>query len=182
MNAHWLARSCNNPFFVKCTNYNFYVDYFILKYYFYSLNLGYNKIRGNPRRINKLLWLNEMNACNVAFPTHRYGQVQLHFPIPWNSDVTLMQSIGDILNVIQPNWLLASYLNSSLQDGVNEYFFWRKIAKCRRHSFLKTEIFPVFETKFAKKKRQKTGFLAMVSPHLCLLATVLRVSWNKFAS
>jgi len=37
-----------------------------------------------------------------------------------------MQSIGDILNVIEPNWLLASYLNSSLQGGVNELFFWAK--------------------------------------------------------
>ncbi len=63
-------------------------------------------------------------------------------------------------------------------------FFWRKIAKWR-HSFLKTEhsvANSLFLRKQFAKKRQKTGFLGMVSPHVCLLATIFKVSSNRFAS
>jgi hypothetical protein len=41
---------------------------------------------------------------------------------------------------------------------------------------------PCFLEKNSPKSDRKLVFWGMVSPHLCLLATVFRVSWNKLAS
>jgi hypothetical protein len=72
-------------------------------------------------------------------------------------------------------------LQGGARRAEQRFCSWRKIAK-RRQSFLETEYSvanSLFLRKKIAKKQQKTSFLAMVSPPLCLLAIV---SGNKFAT
>ncbi len=173
---------------------------FLEKYYYLFGSLELNLLHYTSTVDNRPPWKNQLKPFRsvhlvrhiIVWPRRTSQHLPSHFHFLERGLLEDLQrcSVCDPAQIFFTSEV--SYLLFFLQPhpsnwnwSPGQWFFFGKKSPNGDTVFWKRNILsqiPCFWEKNSPIRYKKTGFLGMVSLHLCLLATLFRVSWDKFAS